>query len=132
MPLVEFVENDSADALEIGIGEKLSREDSLGEEAETRLGACDFFEADLISDGLAEALSEFRSYAAGGHARGDATRFEDQHLSFNGIQQSRWNAGSLAGTGRSFEYETRVALERVQNLRQNGVNGQSRSLAHHW
>ena len=83
--------------------QKPAREHAFGEKAEARARAGGFFETDLVADGFAEGLAHFFSHAAGGHACGHATWFEDEQRAE--LEQSGRDASSFAGAGRCLENE---------------------------
>lgn len=119
--LVKFVEDDGGDVAEGGVLGDAAGEHTFGEETEAGAGAGDFFEADLVADGLAELFAEFERDAAGGHAGGDAAGFEDEDIA--GERQERgWDAGGFPCAGFGFEDEVGGGLEPGEDAGEVGVD----------
>ena len=77
MALVEFIEKNRRDAGQLGILEQLAQENSFGDEADAGLFRGDFFEANLVTDLVAEPAAPFERDAAG--------------------RASGWRGGAVAG-----------------------------------
>src|SRR4051794_4820466 len=84
VPFVDLVEEHDVHAQQIRLCEEAPRQHALGHEADPRALARDVLEADLVSDGLADALPELVRDAAGGEPRGEATRLEHDDFAFAG------------------------------------------------
>jgi hypothetical protein len=84
--LVELVEDDGAGAIESGVGEEAAGEDALGEKAEAGARAGDVFEADLIADGLAEAVAALGGDEAGGEPGGEPAGLEDEDVAIGEVE----------------------------------------------
>ena len=67
MPLVKLIQHHGVHASELRIGNQTAREDAFGQETKPRARACDFFEANLISDGLAQPFAQLLRHSAGSH-----------------------------------------------------------------
>lgn len=122
--LVEFVEDDNGDAAESGVGEEAASKHPLGEETEAGAGARDVFETDLVAGGLADGFAHFSRDAAGGESGGEATGFEDEDLAGEEGEEGGGNAGGFSGAGRGLEDEVGVVAEGVEDLGEEGVNGE--------
>ncbi len=101
---MKFVEHHHVDAGERRIGDQAPGEDAFGEEAQASPRARDFFEADLIAHGLADALAHLLRDPASRHARGDAPRFEHQHLAAHQRKQRGRNARGFSRAGRRLDH----------------------------
>ena len=78
--LVEFVQHDTAGALQLRVAHEAAREHAFGKKAQASSGPGDFLEADLVADGRTHALAELAGDEAGGKAGGKAAGLQHQHL----------------------------------------------------
>ena len=112
MALVEFVEQDRADAGELRIVLDHARQDAFGDDFDARRRRDAAFEADAVADRRADVFAALRGHEFGGCARGDAARFEHQDLAPaepRRVEQCGRHLRRLAGAGRRFEHEPRMA-----------------------
>ena len=97
VPLVEFIEDDGAGAIEKGVREEAAGEYAFSEEAQACARSGDFLEANLVADSFAGPLAEPGGDVAGGEARGQAAGLEHEDLAIAGIEEGGRNTGGLAG-----------------------------------
>ncbi len=124
--LVELVEYDGFYATQIGIADETTGEHAFGEEAQARLRAGDIFEAHLVTNGVADFFAHLEGHAAGGHAGGDAARFQHKHLTTEPCEQRGRHARGFAGAGRSLQHKAGVLLQAGLELRQNEIDRERR------
>ena len=123
MPFVKLVEDDGADAIERAVGEEPARQYAFGEKAQTRARTADFFKADLVADGFADALAEFSGDVTRGKASGEAARFQYEDFAIGKIKQGRRNTGSLPCPRRRFENQVGMGAQVLKNLRHQRIDG---------
>jgi hypothetical protein len=105
---VKFVEHHDVHASQLGIRDQPAGEDALGQKAKPRARPSDFFEANLIADGVANPLTKFLSDAARGKARSQTARFKNQNLPPNKGEQCWRNACRFPSPRRRFDHEIRM------------------------
>jgi hypothetical protein len=130
MALVKLIEHDHIDTSEVGISGQAASQNALGDKVEPGMGARYIFEANLITDGVADLFAEFPRHATRGQTGGDAARLKHQDLSGDRRQQGRRDTGRFARAGRRFEDQSRIPLERGKDLRDKGVHGKGVCSAH--
>jgi len=114
MALVEFVEDDDADAAQLGIGEHLPQQNSLGDEANARPRGGDFIEADLVTHFVAEPAVALLGHARGEHARGEPARLQHHDLAIareSVIEHDLRDLRGLARAGWRLEDEPRMLAQ---------------------
>jgi hypothetical protein len=114
---VEFVEDDAIDAAEFGIAQQAAGEDAFGDEAKPGARAGGIFEADLIADSFADSLAALGRDEAGGQARGEAARFEDDDVKA-GVEQRCRDARGFAGAGCGLDDERLFGVQMPDDFRQ--------------
>ena len=125
--LVEFVEQQRADAFQQRVVLQHAGEDALGDHLDAGARGNLVLEADAVADGLADRFAELPGHELGGAARGDAARLQHQNaaaLQPGRIEQRQRHLGGLAGAGRGFEYQPRVRGQAVGDGRQQRGNGE--------
>src|SRR6185369_2658106 len=80
MTFVELIEHDGGDPVQGGVGQEAPRQHAFGKEAQPGLGAGDLFEADLVANGTADALSQFGGDEAGRQTRRQTPRLQYEHV----------------------------------------------------
>ena len=143
--LVEFIEDDAADALEEGIGLEAAGEDPLGEDMEEGVGAGAVFEADLPADFAADLPALFAGDAVGDGTRGDAAGLEEEDsrsvtaVLRELVQEERGgDAGGLAGAGGGNDHRGAAPGERLLHLgdqrvdREGGERGHGHRETQRW
>jgi hypothetical protein len=119
--LVEFVEQDRADALEQRIVLQHAGEDALGHDFDAGFRRDLVLEADAVTHGLADRLAQLPGHEAGSGARGDAARFQHHDLAALQpirIQQRQRHLRGLARARRRFQHQPRMPRQRGMDLRQ--------------
>ena len=131
MAFVEFVEQDRADAGQLGVVLDHPGQDAFGDDFDARRRRDLRFEADAIAYRLADAFTALRSHELGRRAGGDPARFEQQDLGAGkpaGVEQRGWHLRRLAGAGRCFQHHACGPDERRQKIRQDRVDGRGGSV----
>ena len=105
MALVELVEEDRPDPGELAVAEHAAHEQPLGQEADPRARTADVLEADLVADRLPDVLAPLVRDPAGGQARGQAARLEDQDLTRDHVEERGRDPGGLAAAGCGLDDE---------------------------
>src|SRR5581483_2406461 len=120
---VEYIEDDGADAGEFGVRDDAAGEDAPSEEAQAGLRASDWFEANLVTDGVADGFTKFGGDAARRETGGDASGFQHQNRSAK-LKQSGWDACGFAVGRGGLDYEARVRAEAIEDRRKKQIDGQ--------
>ena len=128
MTLVEFVEQDGADAVEHRVVLQHAGQDAFGDHFDARLRRHFRFETDAVADGGADRFAERLGHEAGGRARGDAARFQHQDLAVEPrrFKQGQRHLGGLAGAGWCFQHEPRMCRQRGDDVGQQRRNREER------
>ncbi len=127
VPLVEFIEEERADALEHRVVLDHAGEDALGDDLDTRCRGDATLEADAVADRVADLLATLRGHETGGRARGHAPRFqhEDPAPGQPGrIEQRRRHLRGLARARWRFQHQPRMRGERFADARQQRIDGE--------
>ena len=127
MTFVEFIEDQTTDAIEHRVVLDQTRQDALGQhlDALARSG----LEADAIADTPARFLAQLARHVSGRRTRGDAPRFQHQDLLASQprrIEQCQRHHGGLAGARRRLQHHTRARCQRRLQRRQGLEDGQVR------
>ena len=128
---MELVEEHGADPLEKRIALQPLDEDSFGHEKDAGVAGEVALEADLPADLVPELPALLLGDPAGGGARGDAPRLENEDLAGAGNPRGgdrRRHPGRLSGPGRSLQDGIAALAERREELVENRVDRQSSHL----
>ena len=131
MAFVEFVEQDRADAWQLGGVLDHPGQDAFGDDFDARCRGDLRFKANAIAYCLADAFTALRGHELGRRAGGDPARFEQQDLGAGEpvcIEQRGRHLRRLAGAGRCFQHHACGPPERRQKIRQDRVDGQGDSV----
>jgi hypothetical protein len=78
----------------------------------------------LIADRFSHSLTDLRRDSPGGQARCDAARFQHDDLPVvDQFEEGGRDTSCFAGTGRSFNYEVRRSTERINDVREDAIDG---------
>ncbi len=127
--LVEFVEDDCADAFEEWIIDELAGEDAFGHDAQAGIGGHAALEANLVADLLAERPAVFVGDALGGGAGGDAAGLEHDEIGMIGgekigLEDGGRDAGGFASARLGDEDEGAGLSDALGDLREVDVDGE--------
>ncbi len=126
---MEFVEQHRGDAIQFRIIENLAGENPLGDDFDAG-GARDLgTETDAVADGFADPLAKRMRHPLGAGARRDPPRFQHDDLFAPGpgrIEQRKRHPRGLASAGRRDQHRRVVAVERLRQIVQHGVDGKRR------
>jgi hypothetical protein len=111
MPLVELVEHHATDSLQSRIGEQAPGKNAFRQKSQPRSRTGYFFEANLVSDGLAHGLSALPCYEASSQPRREPAGFQYQHITPNQIEERGRNARGLTRPGWRFQNQARCVPE---------------------
>ena len=128
MALVELVEQQRADAFQRRVVLDHAGEDAFGDDFDPRRRRHLVLEADAVADGVADLFAALLRHEVGGGARGDAARFQHHDLPSGQprrIEQRRRHLRGLAGAGRRFQHQARMRGERLADVRQQLVDGET-------
>ena len=130
--LVELVEDDGADAVEVGVGEKAPCQNTFGQETEAGSWAGDLFKSNLVADGFAEFFAKLLGDAAGCEPGCNAAGLEDQDVAGDFGQQGGRNSRGLAGARRRLYDEVWDRGEPGDGIGDNAIDGQVRTVQIFW
>ena len=123
--LVELVEDDAADAGQVGIGLQHPGEDAFGDDLDAAAG--DALAADAVADAAPRALAEVLGQPLGGGAGGDPARLQHQDAALDaGFEQVERHAGGLAGAGRGLEHRAPRLAQGAPERGQDRLDRQGR------
>ncbi len=124
---MEFIEDQQADAFQGRVILQAPGEDAFGDHLDAGTRADLAVQADAITHGLADFLSQLAGQALGGGPGGQAPGFEHED-GLSGqpvlVQERQGHAGRLAGTGRGFEHRFMACRQGGTQCRQNFINWQ--------
>ncbi len=104
---MEFVKNHQSGIREFGIMQQALGEQAFGQEFDARARSGAAFEADVVTDGVADRLTVLARHESSGGARRETPRFKQQNLApFQPgcVQQGRSHARGFAGAGRCLQH----------------------------
>jgi len=116
MPLVKFIEDHGCDAVEFRIGEEAAGKHAFGDKAEARAWSGNFFEPDLVADGLADTFAALGSHVSGCQPRGQPPGFQDDDIAVAELKQGRGNTRGFAGSGGRFQHESVGFSKAIQDF----------------
>jgi len=129
MPLVKLIQHDYIDVREPRVRNQAARQDSFREEAQAGIFPGDFFEPDLIAGGLPDPFAEFLRNPSCREPGCQAPRLKHEDLALHHGQQSGRNASGLARSRRRFNDQIGALSQRVQDRRQEIVDGKKQRRA---
>ena len=128
---VNFVEQQSGDAGEFGVGLNPREEHAVGHGDDPGRLADLAVEAGGVAESRAGGFAGVRRHAFGGGAGGEAAGHEQQHLAAAPrlSQQRGGDGGGLARPGRCDQQRARAIAQRGEEFGKDGVDGEGRAHA---
>src|SRR5512146_562512 len=127
---MELVQDHGGDTLQSRVGDDAAGKNPFGHEFEPGAGTNLFFEADLVSNGLAYGFFHLEGYPPGSETRRNPPWLQHNDFAFDDLKKSGRDARRLAGAGWSFDDKGVPMLQRCGDLGQNRVYREDRFAVH--
>jgi len=124
-PFVELVEDDAADARQLGIGLDHPGQDALGHHLDARRGGDLRVAPDPVADRAPDRLAQGLGHALGAGAGGQPARLQHQDAAPGPGQKRQRHPGRLARTGRRDQHRLSGPGQRPGQVRDDIIDGQA-------